>query len=180
MKKKIHKLFWAWQFEKEEAWINEMAAKGLILTGVGFCTYIVEEGTPGEYQYRIELLDHAPASPESQKYIEFMEETGVESIGFIYNWVYFRKKPTDAPFEIFSDITSKIKHLQKIRRFLSLLTIAEYLIGISNLALGIGNQMIINVICALFLLVLGTAIGSQVIAISKNISRMEQEREVHE
>lgn len=30
------KLFWVWQWQKEENWINAMAAKGLLLTEVGF------------------------------------------------------------------------------------------------------------------------------------------------
>ena len=36
MKKVIHKLFFAWNFEKEEQWLNEMASKGLVLTYAGF------------------------------------------------------------------------------------------------------------------------------------------------
>ena len=39
MRKTIRKWFWAWDFEKEEKWLNEMAAKGLALVGVGFCKY---------------------------------------------------------------------------------------------------------------------------------------------
>ncbi|MBQ2899558.1 MAG: DUF2812 domain-containing protein, partial [Oscillospiraceae bacterium] len=31
MKKVIKKMFWAWDFEKEEKWLNEMSAKGLAL-----------------------------------------------------------------------------------------------------------------------------------------------------
>ena len=52
MRKIIHKLFWVRQFDKEENWLNEMAAKGLALVGVGFCRYEFEECTPGEYNVR--------------------------------------------------------------------------------------------------------------------------------
>ena len=31
MRKVIRKWFWAWNFEKEEEWLNEMSAKGLAL-----------------------------------------------------------------------------------------------------------------------------------------------------
>ena len=48
MKKTVHKLFWAWEFDREEKWLNDMSAKGLQLTDVGFCRYVFETGTPGE------------------------------------------------------------------------------------------------------------------------------------
>ena len=31
MRQVVHKLFFIWDYEKEEAWLNEMAAKGLAL-----------------------------------------------------------------------------------------------------------------------------------------------------
>ena len=34
MRKTIRKWFWTWDFEKEEKWLNEMAAQGLALVGV--------------------------------------------------------------------------------------------------------------------------------------------------
>ncbi len=37
MRRIIHKMFLVWDFDKEEKWLNEMAAKGLVLTSVGFC-----------------------------------------------------------------------------------------------------------------------------------------------
>lgn len=43
-----HRVFFVWDFEEEEKWINEMAAKGMNLQGIGFCKYVFEEGTPGE------------------------------------------------------------------------------------------------------------------------------------
>ena len=43
MKKVIYKLFFAWNFEKEEQWLNEMASKGLVLTYAGLGKYEFEE-----------------------------------------------------------------------------------------------------------------------------------------
>lgn len=42
MRQTIRKLFWVWDFDKEEKWLNEMAAKGLSLVAVGFCKYEFE------------------------------------------------------------------------------------------------------------------------------------------
>jgi len=117
MRKTIRKWFWMWDFDKEEQWLNEMAAKGLALVGVGFCRYDFEESTPGEYNVRLEMLKNTIIHPESQNYIGFLEDTGAEHIGTLLRWVYFRKKAEGGSFDLFSDIDSRIKHLDRMMIF---------------------------------------------------------------
>ena len=114
MRYKFHKVFSVWNFDKEEKWLNEMAAKGLSLVSVGFCTYTFEEGAPGAYNVRLELLNDMPSHPKSRQYIEFVEDTGAEYIGSVFRWVYFRKKAGENGFDLFSDIDSRITHLKRI------------------------------------------------------------------
>lgn len=114
MKKIVHKWFWPWDFDKEETWLNEMSAKGLALHSIGYCRYEFTPCQPGEYNFRIELLENMPNHPESQHYITFMEESGIEQIGSYARWVYFRKKNDGIPFDLFSDYDSRIKHLDRI------------------------------------------------------------------
>lgn len=78
MKHVVRKLFA--NFEKEEKWLNEMASKSLNLVDYSFGRYLFEEGTPGEYIYRIELLKEDPMHAESKAYINFMEDSGVECV----------------------------------------------------------------------------------------------------
>ena len=144
MRKVIHKVFWAWQAEKEEAWLNEMSAMGLALVAVGFCRYEFEDCTPGEYQYRIELLKYVPTHPESQQYIKFIEDTGAEQIGSYMRWVYFRKKAADGPFDLFSDLTSRITHLTRIISLLVSLSIFNAGAAIYNLIIAFGFPSVIN------------------------------------
>lgn len=106
MRKTVRKWFWAWNYEKEEKWLNEMAAKGCGLVSVGFCKYEFEECEPGEYRYRIELLENNPDHPESESYVHFVEDTGAEQVGNFMRWVYFRNKTSEGEFELFSDNTS--------------------------------------------------------------------------
>lgn len=114
MKYIIHKFYTIGSFEKEEKWINEMAGKGMMLTDVGFCRYVFEDGIPGEYTYRLELLNNLPSNVKSIEYIKFLEETGVEYVSSIIRWVYFRKKTEEGSFVLYSDIDSKIKHYKRI------------------------------------------------------------------
>lgn len=137
MRKVIRKWFWAWEAEKEEKWLNEMCAKGLGLSSVGFGRYEFEDCTPGEYQYRLEFLEHFPTHPESVQYIKFVEDTGAEQIGSITRWVYFRKKTADGPFDLFSDNASRIKHLSRIIALLLTLNISNIYIGCYNIFLAI-------------------------------------------
>lgn len=116
-----HKVYFAWDFEEEEQWLNEMAAKGMNLQGVGFCKYVFEEGMPGEYQYHIEWLRNRPGHPESISYIRFLEETGVEHIGSFKNWAYFRKKRSEGAFDLFSDLDSRIDHFGRVTRLICIL-----------------------------------------------------------
>lgn len=133
MKKTIYKFYWAWQFDKEEKWLNECSAKGLHLCDVGICRYTFEEGIPGAYSHKLELLENWPTHPESVAYIHFLEDTGVEMVGSLLRWVYFRKKTVDGPFDLFSDIDSRIKHLNRITFLFLPIMFLEFSAGISNL-----------------------------------------------
>lgn len=115
MRRTVWKPFWLWDFDKEEAWLNEMASAGLHITGVSYpFRFVFEEGMPGAYAVKLEMLDRWPSHPESVRYIRFVEETGAEYIGSIVRFVYFRKKTDAGGFDLFSDLDSRIRHLNRI------------------------------------------------------------------
>lgn len=129
MRKVIHKLFFVWDYEKEEAWLNEMAAQGLALVAIGFCRYEFEDRVPGEYKIALDYLGKSRA--ENQKYIEFLEDTGAEHVGTIVRWAYFRKK-TAEPFSILSDNSSKIALFTNVMRGLLVVMIMNlYAFGLN-------------------------------------------------
>ncbi len=135
MRKTVSKWFWAWDFDKEEAWLNEMAAKGLALVAVCFCRYTFEEGTPGEYRVRLELLENLSSHPESQNYISFLEETGAEYLGYVNRWIYVRKKTALGTFDLYSDTPSRIRHLNRVLALLGVCGVLNIAIGAQNLSL---------------------------------------------
>ena len=139
MRKVIRKWFFAWDFDKEEKWLNEMSAIGLNLIGVGFCKYIFEEGNPGEYKFRLELLKRRPANPESEQYIRFVEDTGAEFVGSCMRWAFFRKKAADGDFDLFSDIDSRVHHLNRILTLFGVVFAVEF-INTGNQILRIVND----------------------------------------
>ena len=179
MRKVIKKWFWAWDFEKEEKWLNEMSAKGLALVDYTFCRYSFEECEPGEYSFKIQYLENKPSHPESEQYIRFMEETGAEQIASYINWVYFRKKTAEGPFEIFSDYESKIKQFILIKKLLIPLFIMNFFIGTANIINFWFNAKewiwvpFINIACAVFLYI-------GICSIKKKIRSLKKESAIYE
>ncbi|UQZ32176.1 hypothetical protein C2I18_00575 [Paenibacillus sp. PK3_47] len=139
MKSEYYKLFTIGQHEKEEAWLNEMSGKGLVLSEVQVPKYIFKQDTPGKYVYRLELLEHLPSHPESKNYIQFLEETGIEYIGAFKRWVYFRKPAKNGAFELYSDMDSKIKHYERITTLANVLSAS--IIVLIILLLGLAWRM---------------------------------------
>ena len=123
MNKKVYKWFWAWQADEEEAWLAEMARQGHALTGVGYAAYEFEPCAPGAYIVRLELLDALPCTARGRDYIEFVESTGAEYLGSVLRWAYFRKKADEGGFDLFSDLDSRIRHLERIHWLLVPLTV---------------------------------------------------------
>lgn len=124
--KTLHRNFWVWEFEKEERWLNEMAQEGWALQNAGFCTYTFEKTEPGQYIIRLAMLDSSP------DFESFMEELEAQSVGHCFSWGYFRRSAQLGPFDMFSDVDSRISHLNKIGQMVRLLCLANLLIGVTN------------------------------------------------
>ena len=149
-RKTLRKWFWVWDYEKEERWLNEMAMSGWALDSVGFCKYNFVKCEPGEYTVRMEMRDHDDA------YLNFMEETGAEYVGRMAKMIYFRKKTEDGPFEIFSDMDSKISHLDKMGKLTAALGFANLAIGLVNSFNPVMNVGWLNLlVCAVLMYGLG-------------------------
>lgn len=128
-RKTIRKWFWVWDFDKEEEWLENMACNGWALDGVGFCTYHFIKTEPGEYSVRLQYL---PIAEENTDYTNLLEESGAMRVGRMVQWVYYRKKTADGPFQLFSDLDSRITHLDKIAKLMLIIAVANLLIGVVN------------------------------------------------
>ena len=128
-RKTIRKWFWVWDFDKEEEWLENMARNGWVLDGVAFCTYHFIKTEPGEYSVRLQYL---PIAEENTDYTNLLEESGAVRVGRMVQWVYYRKKTADGPFRLFSDLDSRITHLDKIAKLMLIVAVANLLIGVVN------------------------------------------------
>lgn len=135
-----HKFIKAYvNYKKEEDWLNKMAQKGLHLVDYFWLVYLFEEGKPGEYIYRLELLENVPSHPKSAAYLRFMAESGVECVSTWMRWVYFRKKASEGNFEIYSDREGKIKHAKRVIGLMLAFFLLNFGVACSNLGLGLDH-----------------------------------------
>jgi len=174
-------------YEKEEKWLNEMAAKGLALTDYSTLRYTFEECEPGEYIYRIEYLENRGRHPETIHYIRFMEDSGIEHIATFRNtWVYFRKKAADGAFEIYSDIESRIRHYQRISKIWLTVGIAELCLSFSQLPgiidyfRGVNSYGLFSLVVGSSVILLSCVFFGNWRRYAKKIKWLKRERELHE
>ena len=140
--KTVYRLFAEWSFDKEEEWLYRLALVGWTLKKVGFCKYVFERTEPGEYITRLAMHD------ADEEYMELMRESGAEYVGRVLQWLYFRKKAELGEFELFSDIDSRIAHLNRISCVLIGLGFANVAV---SFACGVNSADIagrINLLCA--------------------------------
>ncbi len=175
------KFFAIWQWEEEEAWLNKMSADGWHLSDVRICRYTFEQGEPGAYQYRLEALDGNLGSTKTQEYLAFMRDTGAEQIGHVLYWAYFRKAADGEPFEVFSDIDSRLKHMERFER-IPLYALPLLLINLFNtwnLTVNLNAPFWGGVIFALTVVLMAILLyGTYRLRLKRR--ELEEERQLHE
>lgn len=170
-------------YEKEERWLNEMAVKGMHFIDYAWCRYLFEEGKPGEFIYRIELLKNHARHPESIAYIRFMEEMGIECVSTYLRWVYFRKKAVDGAFDLFTDYDSKIAHCNKVARVITLAFAANVFAALFNIiiALSHGNAISpINFFVGVVNLVIALISAPAYLSCRTRLKKLKADRQLQE
>ena len=149
--KKFH-WFWAWDDEKEEAWLREMSQQGWHLKSYQFpSNYKFEKGNPVDYVYR---LDYFVDRKDIESYLQLFQDAGWDHMGEMGGWQYFRKETIngEAP-EIYSDNESKKKKYQRLLMFLVIFfPIYSNLLFITNRSSSIFMQVFTFVMFAFILI----------------------------
>ena len=172
----IRKWIWVWQFEEEDVWLNGMAADGWVLEEVAFCKYTFRRCAPGEYIVKLQLMENLA----DRSYIDFVESTGAEYIGRMAKWIYFRKPAAEGPFELFSDIDSRVRQLDKILAMLTVVGAMALLAGVGNLYIGVKIGSWPNVAMGLLCVAEAGLPGYCIHRIRQKRSRLTAERALHE
>ena len=192
MRRVIHKLFFIWQLEKEQAWVNEMASHGYSLEHAGRFTFEFDETEPDKYIYKEIFLKGWGESAENVKYFKFLEEMGIKVVCYINYpgtcWVYIRALKEEYPngIELYSDIDSKINYQKVMAGYMIFVIVATLFASVLNLSIVINYLafynifMWLNLACALLTLVLFTGGTIAEIKALVNIGKLKKERKLHE
>ena len=152
MRKIMHKWFWVWDYEKEEKWLNEMAAAGLALISASFCRYEFEECVPGAYELCIVYTGINDPARVGQL-VDFIVDTGAEHVGSCNRWLYFRRPAELGKFEMYSDNASRAEYISSIKKFLIFIGAFNLFIGFWNISFYLMKEMFINLIGLLSIVV---------------------------
>ena len=115
--KKLWRFYTVADYEKEEAFLNEMSRAGWNLTAVGFCRYIFRRGTPGEYLYKIDMVERTESDEVKESYFNFLTDCGIRVVGEFKDWIYLQKRAADGPFDTKNDTYAKLRQVNKVYSF---------------------------------------------------------------
>ena len=112
--------------ERIEEQANRMAKEGWLLEKFGslFSTY--RRGKAGEYEYRVQVKE---AGMDRLTYVAELAEFGIEEVGGVGDLLVLRKKADGAPFELYSDLDSRIAQQKKAVRYLRAGLMHELFLG---------------------------------------------------
>jgi hypothetical protein len=114
--KRVFRLFFVWQDEAEERWLEQQEREGWRLVRPG-PLYRFEQSAPAEVRYRLDYRSRMPGG--QQEYLDLFRDAGWQWVGRFGGWQYFRAGSPEAP-EIFTDVSSK---MQKYKQLLALLMV---------------------------------------------------------
>lgn len=124
--KKLWRFYSVADYEKEEAFLNEMARAGWNLTAVGFCRYIFRRGNEGEFIYKLDMVERSESDEVKESYFNFLSECGIRVVGEFKDWIYLQKPASEGPFDMKNDTYAKLRHVNKVYSF-SLRTVCNLL-----------------------------------------------------
>jgi hypothetical protein len=115
--KTVIKAIFAWEDEKEELWLQKMAAEGWRLEFVAPYIYKFRRSAPEDVVYRLDYK--LTLDKDYEEYLNLFRDSGWELFATYANWHYFRTNPQNHEIpEIYNSCRAKA---QKYRRLLFVL-----------------------------------------------------------
>lgn len=135
--KAVYKLFFAWQEEECEKWLNSMSMDGWHLVGVKYypaIKFYFLKGEPTNYIYKFDVKSMFTRKIE-EEYLEIYENAGWEYVTQDVLTTYFRKEYTPGEEnEIYTDNGSRIGKYKSILTVLYGTLLLEFICLLVELA----------------------------------------------
>ncbi|MEE4195611.1 MAG: DUF2812 domain-containing protein [Anaerolineae bacterium] len=122
--KRCVRYFGAWQAEKEERWLNEMAQQGWLLTDVTSMIYRFRRIEPKNWVYQLDFMELT--GDDVLDYQQLFKDAGWDYVTNLTHWHYFRADGDAHVQRIHTDLQSRIAVLQRVRRMVLLAGIPSF------------------------------------------------------
>ena len=121
------RLFWAWDDEKEEAWLREMARQGWHLRRPALLRYVFDRGEPADIVYKLDY--NVLLRDRGEEYEALFRDAGWEYVGQVASWHYFRTPAGEgADPDIFTDTESRVAKYKRLVWILVLLLPSQFVL----------------------------------------------------
>ncbi|MBM7567596.1 DUF2812 domain-containing protein [Paenibacillus sacheonensis] len=162
-----YRLWFSWQYEQEEKWINELSRQGLQWKRGGIIRNEFERDASVRYTYRLDY-QLGLNKEKREEYLELYRDAGWEFRGNCTPaWFYFRRawRPEEDP-QLYTDRESLVTHYKRLRSMMAVMLLINLFImclnGINLLPRANGHLwgIVIPVLAiyALLFLLLGTGV----------------------
>ena len=111
---------WLLDPERLERQLDRLSAEGWQLEGTGWFSLRYRRGKPNEYCYRVQYL-YESRDGQRDDYVRGLAELGVELVMDIGSFLILRRRNDGTPFELFSDLDSRITSEKRYLRTRGLL-----------------------------------------------------------
>ena len=111
---------WLLDPERLERQLDRLSAEGWQLEGTGWLSFRYRRGAPNEYRYRVQYL-YESRDGQRDDYVRGLAELGVELVMDIGSFLILRRRNDGTPFELFSDLDSRITSEKRYLRTRGLL-----------------------------------------------------------
>ncbi len=122
--KRCVRFFGAWQADKEERWLNEMAQQGWLLTDVTSMLYRFRRIEPKNWVYQLDFMELT--GDDVLEYQQLFEDAGWEYVTNLTHWHYFRADGDANVQRIHTDLQTRIAVLERVRRMVLLAGIPSF------------------------------------------------------
>ena len=119
---------WLLDPERLERQLDRLSAEGWQLEGAGWFSLRYRRGKPNEYRYRVQYL-YESRDGQRDDYVRGLAELGVELVMDIGSFLILRRRNDGTPFELFSDLDSRITSEKRYFRTRCALTAARLLLA---------------------------------------------------
>lgn len=155
--------------DKEEAFLNDMSAKGYAMKRFFLGLYTFEKCQPEEYTYRVDLISDKTVEQRNELY-NLIRDSGGELVQTWGIWAIFRKKGN---FELYTDPESQIKQFRRIRTIFLRLAIVEFLLSIPQWYNSIQTKEPMLILMAMLLTLIAFVFLKQVRTCTEKITELE-------